>query len=125
MTLKWGAVVVAAVSVTIFVTANTVVAVSHSGDVPLAVNMVAIAVAGVATVLAVLAEMYSRVNGRITALAEFLAVRLNELDDHTRRPSSPSGNGPRVAWAKTNRTARRYRGGRSAPGPVPPPRPGG
>ena len=43
----------------------------------------AVAAASVGVVLAVLAEMYGRVNGRINALAEFMAVRLNEGDAHT------------------------------------------
>lgn len=82
MALKWGSVVVAAVSVTVCVTVNVVVAAVHAGTVPSVVNMASIAVAGIATVLAFLAEMYGRINNRITALAEFLVARLNELDTH-------------------------------------------
>jgi hypothetical protein len=82
MALKWGAVVVAAVAVTLCVTVNVVTAAVGAASVPTVINMVAIAVAGVATVLAVLAEMHARVNSRITALAEFLVARLNELDTH-------------------------------------------
>jgi hypothetical protein len=82
MALKWGAVVVAAISVTVLVTANVLVAVLRTGAVPTVVNMATVASAGVAVVLAVVAELYGRMNARITALAEFLVARLNELDTH-------------------------------------------
>jgi hypothetical protein len=82
MALKWGAVVVAAISVTVVVTANVLVAVLRTGDVPIVINMAAIASAGVAVILAVVAEMYGRINARITVLSEFLVNRLNELDTH-------------------------------------------
>lgn len=82
MALKWGAVVVAAVSVTLFVTANIIVGVLHTGEVSTAFNMATIAAGAVGIIVAVLAEMYGRVNGRITALADFMAVRLNEVDAH-------------------------------------------
>jgi hypothetical protein len=83
MALKWGAVVVSAVSVTLFATANIIVGVQDTSEVPSAFNMATVAVASVGTVVAVLAEMYGRVNGRINALAEFVALRLNEVDAHT------------------------------------------
>jgi hypothetical protein len=82
MALKWGAVLVAAVSVTLCVTVNVLTAALDAGSVSPIVNMGTIAVAAVATVLAFMAEMYARINGRITALAEFLVARLNELDTH-------------------------------------------
>jgi hypothetical protein len=80
--LKWGAVVVAAISVTICVTANVLVAALDAGTVPAVVNMMTIAATAVGVLLAVIAELYVRVNGRLTALAEFLVARLNELDTH-------------------------------------------
>lgn len=82
MPLKWTAVVVATVAVTLCVTANIVVAVLNAGVVPDVVNMFAIASAAVATVLAVIADLYNRLNSRLTALTEFLVARLNELDTH-------------------------------------------
>jgi hypothetical protein len=82
MTLKWGAVVVAAVSVTLCVTINVVTATVHAGNVPSVINMATIAVASIAILLAFTAEMYNRVNSRITVLTEFLVARLNELDTH-------------------------------------------
>jgi len=83
MALKWGAIVVAAVSVTLCVTANILVAAFHAGEIPSVVNMAAIACASVAVMLAVIGELYGRVNGRITVLTEFLVARLNELDTRT------------------------------------------
>jgi hypothetical protein len=81
MTLKWMAVVVAAVSLTLCVTANVVVETVQGGDqVPFLVNVLAITAAGAATVLAVVADLHERLNARITALTEFLITRLNELD---------------------------------------------
>lgn len=82
MPLKWTSVVVATVAVTLCVTVNIVVAVLNAGAVPDVVNMFAIASAAVATVLAVMADLYNRLNSRITALTEFLVARLNELDTH-------------------------------------------
>jgi hypothetical protein len=83
MTLKWMAVVVAAVSVTLCVTANVVVGTVNGEQVPVFVNLLAITAAGSATVLAVVAELHDRLNGRLTALTEFLIARLNEIDDRT------------------------------------------
>jgi predicted component of type VI protein secretion system len=83
MALKWGAVVVAAVSITLFATANIIVSVQGTSEVPAAFNMATVAAASVGVVLAVFAELYTRVNGRINALAEFVALRLNEVDAHT------------------------------------------
>lgn len=83
MALRWIAVVVAAVSVTLCVTANVLVGVLTGHQIPAVVNMFAIAVAGIATVLAIVIELYERINARITALTEFLVARLNELDTHT------------------------------------------
>jgi hypothetical protein len=83
MTLKWMAVVVAAVSLTLCVTANVVVWTTHGGDpVPFLVNVLALTTAGTATVLAVVADLHERLDARITALTEFLITRLNELDDN-------------------------------------------
>ena len=82
MTLKWMAVVVAAVSLTLCVTANVVVGTVHGEPVPFLVNVFATTTAGTAIVLAVVADLHERLNGRITALTEFLIARLNELDNH-------------------------------------------
>jgi hypothetical protein len=82
MTLKWMAVVVAAVSVTLCVTANVVVGTVQDQHVPVIVNIVAITGAGTGTVLAFVADLHERLDGRITALTEFLIARLNDLDNH-------------------------------------------
>ncbi|MFY1634104.1 hypothetical protein ACN27F_12620 [Solwaraspora sp. WMMB335] len=82
MTLKWSAVVVAAVAITLCGTTNIVVAVLRTGEVPVVVNMFAIACASVATLVAVIAHLNDRQQGRLTALTEFLVARLNEVDSH-------------------------------------------
>lgn len=83
MTLKWLAVVVAAVSGTFSVTANVVIGAVNGGQLPLVVNLFALTATGTAVVLAILAELYDRLNNRITALTEFLVARLNEIEAHT------------------------------------------
>lgn len=83
MPLKWSAVVVATVAVTLCVTANILVGVLSRQQVPIVVNLFAVAVASVTTLVAVMAEFYQRVNDRLSALSEFLVVRLAELDDRT------------------------------------------
>lgn len=83
MTLKWIAVVVAAVSATLFATANAVVWALGGRAVPDIFNMAVIVVGGVAVVLAVLAEIHERINARITALTETLVAQLAELDSRT------------------------------------------
>ncbi|MEV4630974.1 hypothetical protein AB0J90_32380 [Micromonospora sp. NPDC049523] len=82
MTLKWMAVMVAAVSVTLCVTANVVLGTVNGAELPVVVNMIALTATGVATVLAVVADLHERLNERVTALTEFLIARLNELDSH-------------------------------------------
>ena len=81
MPLKWSAVVVATVAVTLCVTANILVVVLSAQHVPIVVNLFAVAIATVTTLVAVMAEFYQRVNDRLNALSEFLVVRLAELDD--------------------------------------------
>lgn len=83
MALKWMAVMVATVAAALCVTANILVAALAGGGVPDVINMFAIGAAAVATVVAVLADLYTRIDGRITALTELLVTRLNELDTHT------------------------------------------
>ncbi|GAA4694532.1 hypothetical protein [Phytohabitans rumicis] len=83
MPLKWTAVVVATVAVTLCVTANILVATLSGHPVPVVVNLFALACASVASVTAVIAEYYQRLDDRLSALTEFLAMRLAELDNHT------------------------------------------
>lgn len=83
MPLKWSAVVVATVAVTLCVTANILVEVLSARQVPIVVNLFAVATASVTTLVAVMAELYQRINDRLSALSEFLVVRLAELDDRT------------------------------------------
>lgn len=82
MPLKWVGVVVAAVSVTFCATVNVLFTSLSDREVPIIINMAVITLAGVGTVLAVVAELFDRMNRRITALTEFLITRLNEIDTH-------------------------------------------
>lgn len=83
MTLKWSAVVVAAVAVSLCVTANILVEALTVWHVPLVVNLFAVASAAVATVLAVLAEYQHRLEERLRTLSDYLVKQLNDIDNHT------------------------------------------
>lgn len=83
MPLKWSAVVVATVAVTLCVTANILVGTMSGEQVPVIVNLFAVVSAAVATLVAVVVEYYERLDDRLTMLTEFVAARLAELDDHT------------------------------------------
>ncbi|RLP87327.1 MULTISPECIES: hypothetical protein [unclassified Micromonospora] len=83
MTLKWLAVVVATVSMTLWATGNAVTLVVNGGQLPLLVNLFVLTSAGTAVILAVVAELHERLNDRISALTEFLVARLNEIENHT------------------------------------------
>ncbi|WP_433531476.1 hypothetical protein ACQPYA_05065 [Micromonospora sp. CA-263727] len=83
MTLKWSAVVVATVSVTLCVTGNVVTLALDGGQLPLLVNLFALSTASTAIVLAVVAELHDRLNDRLTALTEFLVERLRDIETHT------------------------------------------
>ncbi|MFC8846109.1 MULTISPECIES: hypothetical protein [unclassified Micromonospora] len=83
MTLKWLAVVVAAVALTSAVTGNVVSGVVGGGELPVVANVLALTTAGTAVVLAVVAELHERLNDRISALTEFLVARLTEIEART------------------------------------------
>jgi hypothetical protein len=83
MTLKWMAVVVATVSLTLCVTGNAVTLALNGGQLPLLVNLLALTTAATAIVLAVLAELHDRLDDRLTALTEFLVERLRDIEAHT------------------------------------------
>ncbi|PZF99308.1 hypothetical protein [Micromonospora deserti] len=83
MTLKWLAVVVATVSLTLCGTGNAVTLAVDGGQLPLLVNLMALTAAGTAVVLAVVAELHDRLNDRVSALTEFLVARLNEIEAQT------------------------------------------
>lgn len=83
MTLKWTAIVVSSVAATICGTANVLIAVVEAGSVPIVLNLFAIACASVGALVAIIAELHDRLDGRVTALTEFLVARLNEIDSRT------------------------------------------
>jgi hypothetical protein len=79
MALKWMAVVVAAVSITICVTSNAV----SGREVAAIVNMASVTVAGVAIVVAVVSELYERILARIGALSDLVVARFDDLEKRT------------------------------------------
>jgi hypothetical protein len=83
MTLKWVAVMVAAVALTSAVTGNVVIGVVGGGQLPVVANLLALTTAGTAIVLAVVAELNDRLNERLSALTEFLVARLDEIETRT------------------------------------------
>ncbi|MFG1776174.1 hypothetical protein ACGFIR_05500 [Micromonospora sp. NPDC049051] len=83
MTLKWMAVVIAAVSLTLGVTGNVVTLAVNGGQLPLLVNLVALTAAGTAVILAVVAELHDRLNDRVSALTDFLVGRLKEIEERS------------------------------------------
>ncbi|WP_213452713.1 hypothetical protein [Rhizomonospora bruguierae] len=82
MPLKWCALLVAAVASTACLTANLVVGVSDGGS-PTLLNLITVGAAAVAIAVAVVAEGFERLTGRLNQLAETLATRLDELDART------------------------------------------
>jgi hypothetical protein len=78
--LKWTGVLVATIAGTLCVTANVLVAALSDQDVPVVVNIVAIVGAGTATIIAVLAELYRRLDGRLDALTDLLVARFDEVE---------------------------------------------
>jgi hypothetical protein len=83
MTLKWMAVIVAAVSVTVCVTTNVLVGALTGREVPSVINMATITLAGVAVLIAVMADLHQRVVARIAVLSDLVVARLDELDSRT------------------------------------------
>jgi hypothetical protein len=81
MSLKWISALVAVGSLTAFATANTVMAFAPGGgDVPVVVNLVLVAGCAAGAVLAVVAELYERIDNRLTVLSDFLVTRLTDLE---------------------------------------------
>jgi len=80
MALKWISALVAVGSFAAFATANAVLAVVPAGEVPIAVNLVLVAICAIGAVLAVVAELYQRIDSRLAVLSDFLVTRLNELE---------------------------------------------
>jgi hypothetical protein len=83
MTLKWLALMVATVSLTLCLTGNAVILVVNGGQLPLLVNLLTLIATGTGIVLAVIAELHDRLNDRVSALTEFLVARLNEIETST------------------------------------------
>ncbi len=71
---------VAVVSLSAFVTANVVTTATGSRAIPLAVNAALVAASSAGAVLAVVAELYRRLDSRLELLSDFLVVRLADLE---------------------------------------------
>jgi hypothetical protein len=84
MPLKRAAVVAATVAVTQCLTVNILVGALTGGEVPVIVNLFAVAAAVVSTLVAVQAEFHSRTEDRLNALTDFLVTRLSEIDENNR-----------------------------------------
>jgi hypothetical protein len=82
MPLKWSAVLVATVATTLCVTANVAVAVAHT-QLPEVVNLLTVATAASAVVVAVIAERHERLTARVDQLTERLVEKLEDLDSRT------------------------------------------
>lgn len=78
MALRWAGILVAVISVTATVTAN-VVATGGTG-VPDAVTMAGIATAATATVVAVAAHCYVRLDAKLDRLHELVITRFDQVD---------------------------------------------
>jgi hypothetical protein len=80
MALKWAGILVATVAITLTVTANVF---APDGRIPSVVNMVAIASAAVATVIAIIGDLYARLDTKLNQLEELVTSRFDHLDAET------------------------------------------
>ena len=80
MALKWISALVAAATAGVFVAAN-VVSASVRMEVPVAVNVVLAAIATASAVLVIVADLYQRLDSRLSVLSDFLVTRLGEISD--------------------------------------------
>lgn len=81
MALKWTGILVAVVAVTLTVTVNVLT--NNGSRVPSAVNLIGIATAATATVVAVVADLYVRITTRLNQLWELIVTRFDQLDAET------------------------------------------
>lgn len=81
MALKWTGILVTVVAVTFAVTANVLT--DNADGVPAAVNLIVVAVAAAATVVAVVAHLQERVDRRLDQLFELMVSRFDQLDAET------------------------------------------
>jgi hypothetical protein len=81
MTLKWVSAMVAAASAGSFGTANVLL----GNRMPVAADLAVIAITAGSVVLAVLAELYQRLDARLDVLSEFLVARLDEITERLDR----------------------------------------
>jgi hypothetical protein len=77
MTLKWVSAIGAAASMGVFATANVL-----SAGVPFAVNLALVATWAGGAILAVMAELYERLDIRLNAISDFLVTRFDEVSGH-------------------------------------------
>lgn len=80
MALKWAGILVAVIALTLAVTANLL---DTGKPLPAMVNFAVIVVAAVATVVAIVADLYVRIDTKINKLHATLVARFDRLDAET------------------------------------------
>lgn len=78
MALKWTGILIAVIAATLTVTANLLD--NGSRTVPPLVNMIAIASAVGAAVVAIVAELYVRLDTKLTKLQDLVVARFDQID---------------------------------------------
>lgn len=81
MALKWAGILVAIVAVTATATAN-ILAGTDTG-VPVAANLVGVTTAAAGAIVAIVAELYVRVDTKLDRILELVITRFDELDAGT------------------------------------------
>lgn len=81
MALKWTGILVAVVAVTLTVTVNVLT--SNGNDVPSTINLIAIATAVTGTLIAVVADLYVRIDAKLDRLRDLVVTRFDQLDAET------------------------------------------
>jgi hypothetical protein len=80
MGLKWAGVLIAVVTAALDALANLLLATLTAHSVPAVVNMFTVACATVATVVAIVAHAYARVEAKLDLVIELVVGRFDELE---------------------------------------------
>lgn len=80
MALKWAGILVSAVTITLAVTAN---AVAGDEPVPDLLTLVSVVTAAAATVVAIVADLYVRLDAKLDRLHGAMVARFDQLDAET------------------------------------------
>lgn len=115
MALKWTGILVAVVAVTLAATANVLT--NNGNQVPGAINLFAVAAAVTGALVAVLADLYTRLNTRLAELRELVVARFDRLDAETGDRNAGfvegylAGHAPEAAVVPMTPRGRRAAGG--------------